>query len=418
MGWLDYLIWVALGACAAGSFFFALAESALFALDKWRAQRLRQSSIAGADKVIEVLKDPQDLLGTLVLGNAFANAGIIMIGLWRVHQGQWPLVETLILGFLLILIVCEVIPKTLAVRAPEEWSLRLAAPVLILKRVIGPLRRVSQQLNVALLKAVIPSSIQPQAPLTDEEYQELLEMVFHQGALAQSEKEIILQIIRLDQRTVKEVMRPRAQMISAPDDATVEEMVEIARRNKLRRVCIYDETPDTIVGILNLRALFLDPERQLENAMEMPSFVPETMNLLQLLKSFQKQKRGLAIVLDEFGGTAGLVTMEDILEEVVGEMRREGEEESSAIVQLGEGRWRVKGTARLEEFRRVHPELEDVPDIETMGGLLTHQIGVVPAQGQSAVLNGLRLTAQIVDERRVRELLVERVKKKRAGSGL
>src|SRR5207245_9774174 len=136
------------------------------------------------------------------------------------------------------------------------------------------------------------------------EYQELIELAFQQGALAQSEKEIILQIIQLDRRTAREVMKPRSQMAAISDDLSVEEMIEAARKYKHRRLPIYDETPDTIVGILNAQALLLDPQIDLADAIELPSFVPESMNLLQLLKSFHRQRRGVAVVMDELGGTA------------------------------------------------------------------------------------------------------------------
>src|SRR5207249_4078293 len=188
-----------------------------------------------------------------------------------------------------------------------------------------PLRYLAQTINTAILKTLVPQTVQPQSALTDADYQELLELAYQHGTLAESEKEIILQIISLDRRTVREVMKPRSQMAAIPDDLSMEEMIAAARKYKHRRLPIYDETPDTIVGILNTRALLLDRQIDLAEAIEFPSFVPESMNLLQLLKSLQRQQRGLAIVLDEFGGTAGLVTMEDILEEMVGEIRGEGE---------------------------------------------------------------------------------------------
>src|SRR5436190_10603026 len=270
-----------------------------------------------------------------------------------------------------------------------------------------PLRHIAQKVNSAILKSVIPKNFRPQTALTDADYQELLELAFQQGALAQSEKEIILQIISLDRRTVKEVMKPRSQMAAIPDDLSIEEMLAAARKYRHRRLPIYDETPDTIVGILNTRALLLDPQIDLADAIEFPSFVPETMKLLQLLKSLQRQQRGLAIVLDEFGGTAGIVTMEDILEEMIGRIRREGEPEAFLIEKLAAGRWRVSGTFRLDDFRREYPGIGDVPEVETMGGLLANLLEVVPAVGDSASFRGLKLTAQAADERRVKELLVE-----------
>jgi putative hemolysin len=153
--------------------------------------------------------------------------------------------------------------------------------------------------------------------------------------------------------------------------------------------------------------LLLDPQIDLADAIEFPSFVPETMNLLQLLKSLQRQQRGMAMVLDEFGGTAGLVTTEDILEELVGAIRGELEAEGFVMERLGPGRWRVNGTMRLDDFLREYPPLGDVPEVETMGGLLVHLLGVVPIPGDTKTFRGLKLTAQNTDERRVRELLVE-----------
>jgi putative hemolysin len=126
-----------------------------------------------------------------------------------------------------------------------------------------------------------------------------------------------------------------------------------------------------------------------------------------LLKSLQRQQRGLAIVLDEFGGTAGLVTLEDILEEMIGEIRSEGEAQGLVMEKLGPGRWRVNASMRLEDFRREYPELGGVAEVDTMGGLMLLQLEIVPAVGQSVIFRGLKLTATAADERRVRELLVE-----------
>jgi len=156
----------------------------------------------------------------------------------------------------------------------------------------------------------------------------------------------------------------------------------------------------------------LDPNVDLAEAVEFPSFVPETMNLLQLLKSLQRQQRGLAMVVDEFGGTAGLVTVEDIMAEVVGKIRTEGEPAGFLMEKLGEGRWRLSGLMRVDDFRREYPDLGEVVEVDTMGGLLVSLLDVVPAAGESATFGGLRLTAQVADERKVRELLVEAMKRK------
>jgi putative hemolysin len=396
---------------AAASFFFALAETSLFSLGKWQLRQLEARSPALGKIISRLLSEPQDLLATLVLGNSFANAGIVAIALLLALRRGWPLPAVLAPLLVLILFGGEVAPKTLAVRAPELWALRVARLMLLLQGISRPLRRVAQGLTNLSLRA-FPNPPVPAAGLTDAEYQELLEMAYQQGALAAGEKEIILQIINLDRRHAGEVMKARAQMACISDDLSIPDMIEAARRFKHRRLPIYDESVDTIVGILNTRALLLDPEADLALAIEFPSFVPESMNLLPLLKSLQRQQRGLAIVLDEFGGTAGIVTIEDILAEVLGEIRSEHATERAVLEKLAENRWHVSGGLRLDNFRREYPQLPEFPGCETMAGLALQQFEVVPAAGESVTVAGLRLTVQAADERRIRDLLVEVVKKR------
>ena len=176
------------------------------------------------------------------------------------------------------------------------------------------------------------------------------------------------------------------------------------------RADVCGESPITAALVVDRRALLLEPSCDLADVIEFPSFVPESMNLLQLLSALQRQRRGLAIVMDEFGSTAGLVTMEDIIEAIVGELRGEGEAPGFVMEQLATGRWRVNGTMRVEDFRREYPELGEVPGVDTMGGLLVALKEVVPQTGESVIFGGVKLTAHAADERRVREVLVERVK--------
>ena len=400
---------VALIVFAAASFFFSLAETALFSLGKLQLRQLIQTDLSKAASVERLLSAPQDLLGTMAFGNTFALGGMLSFGLWMGLTGRWLLAPTIIALFIVVVFFCEVLPKTLAVRRPDLWSLRVAPVVTLLHQAITPLRRLAQALNKAILRVVVPGSVKPLPVLTDAEYQELLEMAFQQGALDASEKEIILQIIQLDRRTVRDVMKPRSTMSMIPDDLSIEEMIAAARKFGHRRLPMYDESPDTIVGVLNTRGLLLDPNADLSEVIEFPSFVPQSMNLLQLLKSLQRQQRDMAMVLDEFGGTAGIVTVEDILEEVVGRLRV-SRETGVRVEKLEGNRWRVTGATRIDDFRREYPALGEVVGVETMGGLLVRLLEMVPSPGESAVFRGLKLTAQVTDERRVRELMVEVVK--------
>ncbi|MFN3407591.1 MAG: hemolysin family protein [Limisphaerales bacterium] len=396
----------AMAGCAVASFFFALAETALFSLGKRQVRQLAAQQPARAGRIERLLAAPQDLLATIVFGNTFANAGMLAGGLWLALSGRWSLWPTVAALFIVVVVFCEVWPKTLAVRRPDVWALRIAPLLGLAHRVTLPFRRLAQGLNSLLLRLLVPASLKPLPPVSEADYQELLELAQQQGALAASEKEIILQIIRLDHRTVREVMRPRSQMACIPDDLTVPEMIAAARRHGFRRLPMYDESPETIVGVLNTRALLLNPDADLSEVIEFPSFVPQSMNLLQLLRSLQRQQRGMAIVLDEFGGTAGMVTIEDILEEVIGPMRQVTAV-GGRIERLDARRWRLGGATRLDDFRREYPALGEVAGVETVGGLLVRLLEVVPAPGESAVFRGLKLTAVAADERRVLEVLAE-----------
>ena len=394
---------------AGASFFFALAETALFSLSQWQVAQLTARHPQRGRIVAQLLARPQDLLATLVLGNTFANAAMLAVALRMVFNAHWALALTMMVLAALVLLGCEVFPKTLAVRRPERWAVRVAWLMFAFEKMSKPLYRVAQWLNAAILKKAAQQSTSS-AKLTEAEYHELVDMAFQQGTLAETEKEIILQIISLDQRVARDVMRPRASMACVSDEASVEEMIAAAKKFQHRRLPIYDETPDTIVGILNTRVLLLNPQVDLAEAIEFPSFVPETMNLLLLFRALQKQQRGLAMVLDEFGGTAGIVTMEDILGELVGQVHAPASPEGFVMEKLAPGRWRVSGTMRLDDFRREFPALPEVAEVETLGGLLTHLLGVVPDANESAVFAGLKLTAHVTDGRRVNELLVQKTK--------
>jgi|DewCreStandDraft_5_1066085.scaffolds.fasta_scaffold00024_218 putative hemolysin len=394
----------------AGSFFFALAETALFSLSKWQVRRLAEAQGERGRQVAACLDAPDDLLATMVLGNTLANGALLGAGLWMAVTGHWPWGWTVAGVLLVALVLGEVLPKTLAVRRPERWSVRIIRPLTWMHRGLRPLHRLAQRINGTLLRWWLREAPPAVPGLSDEEYRELVELAYRQGTLARGQRDWLLQIISLDRRMAREVMVPRAQMSWIRDDLSVEEMIQEARRRRYRRLPIYDEEADTVVGILNVRAFLLDPYQDLSEVIEFPSFVPETMNLLQLLQSLQRQGRGMAIVLDEFGEVAGLVTLEDILAEVVGGRRR-AVLRRMRVERLGPGRWRVDGSVRLEEFRQEYPALGEVPEVETMAGLMLSRLGVVPARGESVVFRGLRMTAEEVDERRVRRILVEQVRR-------
>jgi putative hemolysin len=401
-----YGIAAAMMVAAGCSFFFALAESALFAMGRFRARQMLEDDPEAGRKIEPLFAKPDDLVAAVAFGNTFSNAFIIGISAWALAHSAWMALA----AFALILIGCEVVPKALGVRSPEFWSVRVAPALSRIIEATRPFRRIAQGINDTILRLIVPKSLKSQPLISEDEFQDLLNLAQQQGALGRSEKEMLLQILTLDKRTAGDVMKARSQISCISDELSHEEMIETARRIRHTRIPVYDETPDTIVGVLNARALLLNPNAELEEVIEFPSFVPQSMNLLHLLKSLQRQQRGIAVVLDEFGGTAGLVTMEDILEETLGRFQK-SERHEALLERLNPGKWRLSGTCTLDEFRREYPALPAVDEVDTIGGLMVEEMEYVPAAGESVTFRGLKLTARKVDDRRVRELEVEVVKR-------
>lgn len=396
-------------ALAAGSFCFAGAESALFTLGRWRVQKLAATHPAVGGRLAALLARPDDVLAALALGNTMANASLVCLGLLAAIQHGWP---SALLGaglLLMLLLGCEVMPKALAVRNPEAWAVRVATPLEWFVWLTRPVRLAGQWVVARALAPLAAAAAAVNPGVADDEMADLFELAHQHGAIGAAEKEIILRILSLDHRTVREVMRPRARMVVLPDDLEPSQFVLAARRHRHHRIPLYDESPDNIVAVLNTRTLLLAPEQNLDEAIEFPSFVPESMNLLRLFESLQRQQRGLAVVVDEFGAATGLITLEDIVEAVVGPLRGEGEAPGFVVEPAGPNAWRVNGLARIDDFRRLCPILPEDPHVETMGGLVVKLAETVPAVGQAFVHRGLRLTVRVADERRVRELLVEKL---------
>ena len=198
--------------CACASFLFTLAESALFSLGNWRAKHLAQEVPGAGGQGLRLLPQPRDLLAAIVLGNTFANTALIAIGLWMSYgNGGSSLTWTMLGVFVLILFGCEVVPKTLAMRMPERWALQLAAPLTLFVKLIAPCLRFVQKMTDVVVARFVPANIKPMSGTTDEDYQELLDLAYQQGTMAQSEKEIILEIISLDKQTVGDVMSKKTE---------------------------------------------------------------------------------------------------------------------------------------------------------------------------------------------------------------
>ena len=388
------------------SAFVSALETAVFSLPPARLESLKARR-AGVARLIE---NPRRLLSAIIVADALANAPL-MVGSLALIEGQRaldiPLWASALLIFALIVFACDLVPKLIGLGVPM-LVVRLGDSVF--GRVlpfIDPLARVLERASERAADAILPKGMSGQRNLTDEEMETLVEMSAAQGTLHETESEMISEIIKLGDKTAKDCMTPRVDMFALPDDLTNEEAVAEIRRRRLRRVPVYGETPDEIEGVLDAAAFLRDPEVHYTERLDPPSFVPETMKALTLLKSFLSRPQGLALVVDEHGGLEGVVTLSDIVEEIISDAVPRADARLY-IDQIGEGRVLANGNARLEDITEEFGVRFEDEGIDTIGGLIFNRLGQLPKPGQELRLRGLRVTVRGVSRKRVEEVLLVR----------
>jgi putative hemolysin len=416
---------------------FVAAEIALVTLRRTRIDQLIDEGKRGAERVRELTSQPGRFLAVIQLGitfigflaAAFAGANLaaplktalLAIPIFAPYAGALALIiVTALLSFFTI-IFGELVPKTLALAHPERYALILAAPVDFLGRLLRPivwaLERVTNLVNRMLGVGDVD-----QNQISTEELKLLVERGGEQGILEAEEEQMIHAVIELGDRRVHEVMVPRTSIVALPSSATLTEIIDKVVEEGHSRIPVYNESIDEIVGILYAKDLlpFLkegpSARPNLRSLLRTPVFVPESMTIDDLLHELQRRKVHIAIVLDEYGGTAGLVTIEDLLEEIVGEIQDEYDVEEPMIVRITEDEARVDGRAAvddLEELFDTQLSLEDEDEYDTVGGLVYHRIGGVPNPGDEIDVDGLHLTVESTDGRRVAKVLVVRRREER-----
>jgi putative hemolysin len=386
----------------------------------------------GARRVRRLLDDPGRFLAVSQLGltvigffaSAYAAVSLVRgfadvlerIGIDPNTSETIGLIVVTIVLALFTIIFAELVPKTLALANAERFALTLSLPVDFLARALGPLIRFLTGIT-AWISRLFGADVSSEAQITAEELRLIVERGGEQGVLEAEEEQMINSIIELGERRLHEVMIPRIAIVSLPADATLEEAIDKVVDEGHSRIPVYEESIDEVVGILYAKDLLpilkstSGPRPALKSLLRPPVFVPESMTIDDLLHEFQRRKVHIAIILDEYGGTAGLVTIEDLLEEIVGEIQDEYDTEEPMIVRLSEDEARVDGRADVDDLAELFDTelgLEDEDEYDTVGGLVYHRIGGVPSPGDVVEVDGLSLTVESTDGRRVGKVLVVR----------
>lgn len=399
---------VALAICSA---LFSGLEIALFALRDHQLRRLRANHPTLIPFIATFQENPRRVLALILLGDTFVNVILVvlcLVVLWEgpraAHLPQW-LVALVI--FAVIVLVCDLIPKLVALSVPYRISTLGVFALRALTPLLATVGSALESISVAIVKLVTPAHLRTRSHLSDEELETLIEIGAEQGALRESEGEMIQEVFKLGDKTAKDVLTPRVDMFAVPDDLTNEDAIARLKTRRHRRVPVYADSPDNILGIIEVKSFLLHSSEHYTETMLPPSFVPETMRALDLLRSFLSRPQGMAIVLDEFGGTEGVVTLSDIIEDIIGDAAPLGDADLY-IERLEDGRYLVNGNARLDDLSESLGFELEADGIDTIGGYVFNQLGYLPQPGAQLETPRLKITVRRVARRRIEELLLEK----------
>ena len=388
---------------------FSAIETALFSLQPFHIDRLKKRRASFGTALQRLMENPRRLLSAILFGDALVNLPLMFAGLYfltssrMVHVPMWA---AALIVFAVIVIVCDLIPKLLALAEPYRLAKLGVRVMAALMPVLDPVARVLQRVSERLADALTPRGLAPVPFLDEDELETLVELSAEEGALHETESEMIQEIIKLGDKTAKDCMTPRVDTFSVPDDLTHEELIPILRERRYRRVPVYGETPDDILGVLDVQAFLLDPALHYTERLAPPSFVAETMKALDLLRSFLTHPQGLAVVVDEHGGTEGMVTLADLVEEIISDAVPVAEPALYLDV-LGENRLLASGNARLDDINEHLGVQLAEEGIDTIGGLIYNRFGALPKSGAVLEFEGVRFTVRRVSRKRIEELLIE-----------
>ncbi len=411
---------------------FVAAEIALVTVRRSRLQQMIEKGDRGARRVARLIADPSRFLAVIQIGITFigflaaAYAGAnLAVALQPVIAGVQPLAEQAeVIALLLVtaalslvtIVFGELVPKRLALAHAERYAMLVSRPVILLGKIMAPLVWMLTLVTNATTRVLGVREVDEDR-LTSEEIRILVERGGEQGVIEAEEEQMIGAVLELGKRRVHEVMVPRIDIAALAADAPLDELVDTIVREGHSRIPVYEETIDNVIGILYAKDLLpylkgVDHPPPTRTLLRTPLFVPESMTIDDLLHSLQRRKVHIAIVLDEYGGTAGLVTIEDLIEEIVGEIQDEYDVEEPMIEPLGDDQARIDGRASVDDLMEhfdVTFNGSDHEEYDTVGGLVYHHIGGVPKVGDTVDVNGtLTLTVESTDGRRVGKVMAVR----------
>ncbi len=396
------------------SAFFSSSETAFLSFNKIRLKQIERMSSSSSRRVVNLLRDPHKLLITILVGNTLVNiaASAIIASLFFNWFGEKGVGLSILAMTILVLIFGEVTPKRFALSHSEKVAFFAAFPVKVLEFLFSPARFFLNKIVNSVIKGLGVKVKHDNSEVTEEEIRHLLHVSKKQGVVKRKEKDMIDNILEFKELNAADIMTPRINVtaldITEPNDIIAKKMKD----GQYSRFPVYVHTLDNIVGILHSKEFLLEPGITVKTFIKKPFFVPESMRIDDLLQALQRKRTHMAVVTDEYGVTSGVVTIEDVLEEIVGEIRDELDVEFPKIRKLDKNSYEVDGSTHIDE---VNEEIDlgiETDEVDTIGGYFVLMIGKIPQAGDMIEVGGYILKIRGVSKNRITILNIEKNNKR------
>lgn len=389
------------------SAYFSSAETALTTVNRMRVRTLAEAGDKRAVTLTKIIENPGRMLSTILVGNNIVNlsASSLMTTLTIDLFGNKAVGLATGILTLLILVFGEITPKTVSTLSAEKIALSYAGSIHVLMTVMRPVIFFINQLSLGVLFLLRIDPNKKQEAITEEELRTIVEVSHEEGVIESEEKKMINNVFDFGDSLAKDIMVPRIDMVMVDVEASYEELMEIFRKERFTRVPVYEDSTDNVIGIINMKDLLLFDKQEtfsIRAFLREPLYTYEFKKTAELMVEMRKTFNNIVIVLDEYGATAGLITLEDMLEEIVGEIRDEYDQDEEDEVQMvGPGEYIVEGSMKLDDLNdllSLHLESEDY---DSIGGLVIGLLEHLPEDGEEVSCENLRLVVEHMEKNRI-----------------
>ncbi len=391
------------------SAFFSSAETALTTVNRMRIRMLIEEGNKNAIQLDKILQQSGKMLNTVLVGNNIVNltaSSLTTILTQRIFDADWTVSIGVGAITFAIIIFGEILPKTIASMHSEKMALVYAKPIMFLIIILTPIVFILNLLSTLLLKIFRIKVDLNAKTMTEDELRTIIDVSQEEGIIEEDELDMINNVFDLGDACAKDIMVPKVDITMVPIDVTYDELINVVKEDKFTRMPVYKESTDNVVGIINIKDLIINKvdasNFNMKQLMREPHFTYEPKELSDLLMEMRGNDVGMCIVLDEYGQAEGLITLEDIIEEIVGEIRDEfDEDEATVIRQINDNQYIIEGSINLDDFNEQLGTNIDSENYESLGGLIIEQIERIPQKGDTVEIDNCTLTVVKMEDKRI-----------------